>query len=638
MTYNYFFEISAILITVMILFDYRNKRIYLKRETRLFKIVTIVVAAECTTNLLSSMMIHHTESIPVVWNLLVATLFFVLQATMLFAIVVFSFVYMNSHLKWKSLELYIVTGMYLLNLGLSVTSPFTGFYFYFDEGKKYVQGYGSAVGFWFYIINILLCLAYVLYNKKHLLLKDMRVAVIVAALVGIGFIIQFAFRSLLMLDFSIALAVLYMYMTLENPNDSIDKLTLCGNGYVFRKLIDEKIEEKKVFSVLYMDIRKFRFVNYNYGIVCGDALLKKIASFLEQVFPSQQVFRIYDDLFAVIVDLPQESMHSYIQDIIERFELDREIQENVRICLNMMITVCEFPKCFQSNTELNKLRNNMLQYQKEMPDKKVLFSEESMYEECIRREHVEQILRNALQNNGLEVFYQPIINSSTDTVVSLEALARLHDEILGYIPPDEFISIAEKTGLIIELGFIVLEKVCQYIHEHLLSNPWNTINCVHVNISTLQCEYPHLYSRMMQMLDQYEVPPQMIQLELTESTMLYSPELLLKTMKTLYEKGIRFALDDYGTGYSNISYLIQFPFHEVKFDKTIVQSCFSNPEAELIIRNEFEILKQLHKPVVVEGIETEEQYAKMREYGIELFQGYYFSKPLPEEESIRYKR
>lgn len=636
MTYTYLFEISALVITIIVLYDYRNKNKYLKRETRMFKLVAIASAMEFFVNLLSSIMIEYTGKIPVLYNIIAATLFFVLQAAMLFSIVVFSFIYMNPHLKRKSPEMLLGASLFAANGILALTTPFTRFYFYFNESGQYMQGSGATLGYMFYLFNVLLCLGYVLYNKGHLLMKDMKVAGTVAIFVSIGFCIQFYMKTLLMLDFSVAMAILYMYMTLENPNDSMDKLTLCGNGYVFRHLIDERCDTGHTFSVIFLDIRKFSFINTTYGMETGDLLLQQVATFLEQSFPSQPVFRTHDDIFALLISRPQSQLGEYIRIIKNRFDSSWKTHGYATLTMDLLITVCEYPECFHSHAELIKLKSSMVTKQKNTLNQELLFSDKSMYDECIRRENVEHILQKALEQHTLQTYYQPIINSTTKTVESLEALSRLYDDSLGFIPPDEFISIAEANGLIIQLGFYVLENACRFIRDHLQNQPDHQIHCIHVNLSTLQCEYPHFSQKVQTIMDRYQIPAHMIQFELTESTMLHSPQRVLRTMNELHSYGILFALDDYGTGYSNISYLIQFPFHEIKFDKTIVQSCFENENAHLIMEHEFQTLTQLGKRIILEGIETRTQYEEMRKHNIFLFQGYYFSKPLPEDQCLEF--
>ncbi|MDD2973126.1 MAG: GGDEF domain-containing phosphodiesterase [Lachnospiraceae bacterium] len=636
MNYNYCFEIAAILIIGTVLFDYRSKMRIFRIDSKLFKWVIYVSIAEFITNLLFSLLIVRYEVVPVLVNVLICTLLLVLQASKIYALACFSFAYMNAGFSMKEWGFYVITFAYGVNLILSVTSPLTEFYFYFDEAGRYIQGYGSEWRYFFYLINVLLCLAYVLFNVRNLLKKDIKVALRVAVTIGAGVYIQYRFRSVLTIDIAVAIAILYLYLTLENPNDYQDRLTLCGNEYSFRIFMDQKCNQRRTFTVMFLNLKKFRYINNLYGVDMGDFILRKVALCLEGIFSRQIVFRIHNDLFAVVANGTQDSLQTEVDRLTRRFQKPWIFPDGRSTLMEPAIVLCEYPQFFGSHTELISLRTEMFQSLKDTHDHNVLYSESTLTDKCRRREAVEKLLKQALNEGRLQVYYQPIVNGNSGKVVALEALSRLQDDTLGFIPPDEFITIAESTGVIIQLGFYVLEEVCRFIRESLLTNPQNTVKCVQINLSSLQCAYPLLKIHIMEIIRKYEIPVEMIHMELTESTMLESPKMVRDSMDELIREGISFSLDDYGTGYSNISYLIQFPFDKIKFDKNMVWSYFEKEEAKIIMEKEFDILNTLHKKIVVEGIEQEEQYQEMKSKGITFFQGYYFSKALPKEECVQY--
>lgn len=350
------------------------------------------------------------------------------------------------------------------------------------------------------------------------------------------------------------------------------------------------------------------------------------------------VFRVHNDLFAVIMDESQDGMQVYVDTIQKRFRQPWILPSGKRCSVNPCIAVCEFPDYFGSHTELTKLQKSMMKSMKESHDTSVLFCDDKMAETCRRHEMVEQTLEHAMENHTLEVYYQPIMDQQMGDIVVLEALSRLTDQSLGVISPAEFIPIAETSGQIIRLGFYVMRQVCTFIEDKLLTNPNNHVTCIQVNLSMLQCAYDGLKESFQEIMEAHHIPTSMIQLELTESTMLESPDMVRKTMDELVDYGVLFALDDYGTGYSNISYLVQFPFEKIKFDKNMVWAYFEQENARKIMRNEFQLLMGLGKEIVVEGIETKEQYEEMKSQGIRFFQGYYFAKALPEQECLEFLR
>ncbi|SHK45435.1 GGDEF domain-containing phosphodiesterase [Hespellia stercorisuis] len=636
MIYNYFFEIAGIFILCIILFDFKNKMKIFKLDSRLFKLLLVISLLESCTDFISSLLLHHTEYVPLSLNVAVAVLFFFLQPAKIYAYCAFSFAYINPHFSSHSWEFRVITLAFLVNTLLGITSPLTNIYFYFDEQKRYWQGSGADWSYYFYFINIAFCLIYVLIHRKRLLIKDTKVAGWVAYIISCGVVIQFLHRSVLVIGLFFALSILYVYLTLENPNDYQDRLTLCANEYGFKIFIDDKCAQKKLFTVLFLDLNRFRYINSIYGIEMGDYLLQKVSAFLESIFPRQIVFRVHNDLFAVAVNEQQETLLPFVQIIINRFRSPWNLPNGKSAMLEPAISLCEYPQYFRTHTEMIQLQANMDRRIKESHDLIFMCSEDAIARRCRRRESVLKILKQALQNETLEIHYQPIIDNRTGTVASLEAISRLCDKELGNIPPDEFIAIAEENGAIIQLGFYVFEKACAFIERLGTDLPDSTVTCIHVNLSTLQFAYPDLTARFKKITEKYHVSPSMIHLELTESTMVESPFIVQNIMDALRAEGFSFSLDDYGTGYSNISYLIRFPFDEIKFDKNMVWSYFKQHDARLIMQNEFQLLHKLKKEIVVEGIETQEQYEEMQRQNIHLFQGYYFSQALDEENCFHY--
>ena len=265
----------------------------------------------------------------------------------------------------------------------------------------------------------------------------------------------------------------------------------------------------------------------------------------------------------------------------------------------------------------------------------VIETDAQMIEGYYRQNQIEMILERALRERSIQVYYQPIYSLKEKRIVSLEALARLFDGELGYIPPAEFIPIAEKNGDIIRIGEIVLEECCKFLSKHVLSNMSLGIRSIQINISVAQCMQQNLKEAILPILQKYHIPTSMIVLELTESTAINAPALMEHHMKELGDAGISFAMDDYGTGNANCSYLMRFPFQEVKMDRDMTLAYFNNETARIVIENEIRTMQKLGIPMVVEGVEKLEQSEEMERLGVEYIQGYYYGKPLPEMECLR---
>jgi EAL domain-containing protein (putative c-di-GMP-specific phosphodiesterase class I) len=214
----------------------------------------------------------------------------------------------------------------------------------------------------------------------------------------------------------------------------------------------------------------------------------------------------------------------------------------------------------------------------------------------------------------------------------MEALARLKVPGYGYVSPEEFILVAEQNGTILKVGILVLEEVCRFINEYDLRE--KGIEFIEVNLSVVQCMQERLYEEITGLLKKYKIPPDMINLEITESAEAYSEERLLRNMARLSLTDITFSLDDYGSGYSNINYLVDLPFSLVKIDKYIVWAAMKKVSSRRVLENTIAMFKDISLKVVTEGIEDKEMMNMVVDMGADYLQGYYFSKPVTKEKLI----
>jgi predicted signal transduction protein with EAL and GGDEF domain len=238
-----------------------------------------------------------------------------------------------------------------------------------------------------------------------------------------------------------------------------------------------------------------------------------------------------------------------------------------------------------------------------------------------KRKLVEQDLRETIENDRLSVLYQPVFNAGGDKIVGVEALARWHHPTRGFIPPSEFIPIAEHSGLIIDLGANVLRQAC------IDGMRWPGIS-VSVNVSPLQFRRLDFVSMVERILNETGFDPSRLELELTETTLLGNVESAEAAMRRLKALGVKFALDDFGTGYSSLLYLRRFPFDKLKIDRSFVLSIEKAADAAAIVHAVVSLGRGLGMKVTAEGVETAEQHLFLRAAGVHYMQGYRFSKPV----------
>ena len=217
---------------------------------------------------------------------------------------------------------------------------------------------------------------------------------------------------------------------------------------------------------------------------------------------------------------------------------------------------------------------------------------------------------------------------------SAEALVRIIDEEGKIVAPGAFIDVAEETGLILQLGEIVFDKTCQFIKRRKLGEIG--IEYIEVNLSVLQCEKKELAQIYKKIMDKYKLPPSYINLEITETASIQTKRTLLENMRVLIGQGVTFSLDNFGSGQANLNYIIDMPVEIVKLDLNMTRAYFQNDKAKLVVQATVDMVHEMGLRIVAEGVETEEQLNEMQRIGVDYIQGYYFSKPLPREEFLKF--
>lgn len=392
---------------------------------------------------------------------------------------------------------------------------------------------------------------------------------------------------------------------------------------------------KKEAAIITMDIRQFHHLNTVLGIRNCNLLLEEIAHFLYQLAGKTNVFQ-EGDTFSLIIEPPLKSK-DVIQKIEKRFSEEWSIHDN-HIMVDIVMVCERWPGEFQTVADFFDMQEYMFSSAKKAEKQSVLMADKEFLAAFDRRRQIEATIQKALHENHLEVRFQPIYSTKEKRIVSLEALAWLEDETIGVIPQEELISIAEKNGSILLVGEIVLEESCKFLAKRVLANTSLGIHSLQIHLSVVQCMKQNLKEAIFPVLEKYHVPPAMIMFEITEQTAIGAPALMLHHMRELEACGITFALSKYGSGNSNCSYLVRFPFKEVKIDKEIIWPYFENETVKIILENEIKTMKMLGIPIVAEGMETAEENEEMEQFDVEYMQGSYYGKPMAEKECLRYIR
>ncbi|WP_426107627.1 putative bifunctional diguanylate cyclase/phosphodiesterase [Massilia sp. TSP1-1-2] len=411
-----------------------------------------------------------------------------------------------------------------------------------------------------------------------------------------------------------------------------DVLTGLPNRAVLRDRLEQGIHrwlrQGHGAVVAFLNLDHFKNVNDAFGHSVGDQVLTSVGKVLQSsVRKNDTVARIGNDEFVLILEQIDESeLRILLQRLIDNIgQPIKALRQDITVSCS--VGYCRYPADGATADALLTAADTAMYRAKDLGRATVSCYEPAMQGAASERLTMESRLRLALAQNEFVLHYQPKVDLRTGKVVGLEALVRWQDPQLGLIPPVRFIPVAEETGLIVPLGDWILRTACEQ------AAAWQREGIAHmpvaVNLSARQFLQSDLVARVGQIVRETGIAPHLLELELTESLSMDSPEKSIAVLTALKEIGLTLTIDDFGTGYSNLSYLKRFPLDKLKLDQSFVRDMAQSSEALAIAQAIITLAHGLHLRVVAEGVETAEQLALLTLQGCDEMQGYFFSRPLP---------
>ncbi|HEY9887855.1 MAG TPA: EAL domain-containing protein [Candidatus Obscuribacterales bacterium] len=410
-------------------------------------------------------------------------------------------------------------------------------------------------------------------------------------------------------------------------------------GLVNRTVLMDRIEhalrraqrrEQTLIAILCLDIKRLKAVNDTFGYGAGDQLLVAVADRLTQILrPEDTLSRLGGDDFTLLI----EEVSSYSQIIaiaatihealVPPFILEgHDIHVDVNIGISLSNRTCQDAATLlrQADIAMNRAKSSFGEQYCVFEDSMKSDAEDSLY--------LEMALKKAIENQELFLEYQPIFLIRNQVVIGMESLVRWQHPEHGLMPPSQFIPLAEKTGLIIPLGWWVLEESCRQLKVWQQTLPNTHHLFVSVNMSSKQFTQKDVPGKIEQILHQVDLAPSNLKLEITEGVLIENSTSIVEILKAIRAMGIKLSIDDFGTGYSSLSYLHKFPFDTLKIDRSFLENADSDFEKLEILQAMVRLAWNLGLEVVAEGIETPKHFAQIKALRCESGQGYLFSKPL----------
>ncbi len=415
-----------------------------------------------------------------------------------------------------------------------------------------------------------------------------------------------------------------------------DTLTGLPNRSYFQANQMRLVKSEIPHALLVFDLDNFKKVNDSMGHEAGDILLCKVAERIRSVGRSNDtVYRLGGDEFSIIVENTNDihTITSIAKKILKIIAEPLKLR-NQEIVLFSSIGIVLYPEDGANPHELLKNADTAMYHAKNAGGNRYQFFNDSMNKKAVKRLQIENLIRHGLKEDYFSVFYQPKIEISTGKVAGMEALVRFETPSKGIISPVVFIPVSEETGQIIDIGEIVLRKACHATKKWVDTGLFD--GRIAVNLSAVQFTQPNLVGMIADILKESRLPAKYLELEITEGTVMDSPQAAIETMLQIRAMGIHLSLDDFGTGYSSLAYLKKFPLNTLKIDKAFIDDIESSEQGRNMVATIVTIAHNLGLQVVAEGVETNQQLSFLSGLRCEQLQGYLYSKPLPEKDFRSY--
>ncbi|MEJ8554125.1 putative bifunctional diguanylate cyclase/phosphodiesterase [Tepidibacter sp. Z1-5] len=410
-----------------------------------------------------------------------------------------------------------------------------------------------------------------------------------------------------------------------------DSLTELPNRRDIEKNIQKALSNDKRFAILFVDLDKFKFINDSLGHSHGDDILKKVARRIkENIREEDYLARSGGDEFLIILnDIENENEIAQIsKNIVRRFRKPFEL-EDTTVHITCSIGICLYPKDGDNMETLMKNADIAMHKTKEKQGNDYQFYNDNMHSHIKNKFDIAESLIIGIQKDEFVLHYQPKVDIITNQIIGVEALVRWNHTKKGMIYPNDFISIAEETGFIKTLDKHILKLACLQIRKWIYKGK-NPIN-ISVNISPKLLHEESFIPYLEDVFESTKIDPKYISIEIIETAAMEDKEYVYNVLNKLRSKGIKILLDDFGKGYSSLSYLKDLPIDKVKIDKLFVDEiCFNNVN-RTIMKAIIDMSKALNLKVLAEGVETVDQLNLLEELDCQSYQGYLYSKPVPVE-------
>ena len=631
MMYNADFLIAAVVILLLVLRNFLDQKRAEDLNSRVFLFFAVIGILDVIAELVSNYYITSGDGDFGLAAVVTTTIFYLFQALLPYTLLCYIMTLHDN--KLISVKKMLLAGLAtILLVSIVLTNPFTEKLFYFDISAGYVEGPWYRLMYYSALFHLAVILILVISWRKEFGPQKTKVILDILILCGCGVVIQLLYYPLLMTGFGMSLGILALFLTINNPNANRDSLTGVYNHLYLTRRSDELIAAGKSFHIITIYLYQLKHINKVAGVEGGDYILQLTAKKLEELCGSR-VFRITGKRFLVLAMSLQEYEY-YITQIKKRFETDMQLDaDSSKPAMPVILSGIVYGQKLGTSGLMLEYAEYLESLSMQNGVIEVIQDDQQTMDGFLYNKKVEQYLHTAIAQDLFEVYYQPVYSTEKNDFVTLEALSRLHHPELGWIAPDVFIQIAEKNHMIEQITDLQFKRVCMFINEHrdLMKKLFN----IKVNLSSLDLMRSDCSSHFIRMMDDMDIHHDWIQFEITETVATEYNAGLEMVIDGFMAAGVRLCLDDFGSGYANLNTVMRLPFSAIKIDRTLLFDICNDKKRAMFYQSIVETFHRMGYSIVSEGVETEEEMSLLSSWGVDMIQGYYFSRPLPVDELLK---
>ena len=628
---NIHIQCCGLVVLLFLLFFYvRQKRVGLFSERYYIKVLLISLGS-LVLDILSVVAIAYEEHLPTMILHLICKLYLVSLVWLGYS----AFGYVIADLFTEKKYTVLIRAAIAVGVFATILVLFAPIHIYHGSSAVYTYGWSDYLTYFFGLMFIIAATVCAIRFKKLILPRRRMVVYIWLGAWLVASLVQLLNPALLLVGFATSIGMMAIYLGLENPESNIDRALGCFHAHALAAYMEQIFSQKQNISMLLISIMPFQPSSITEDDI--NESIRHIVQYLDR-FPEAKVFKnLEKELVVLCPDMTK--LATVFQSLQDQFYQDQFYHPEegegrlYKFPYTLFMLIPE-SNMFCNMDEVMQLIQQEKVSRRSVNSSYVCYANQDFLDQIRKKEQVKAEIIRALDEDRVMVFLQPIYSIKEKKIVSAEALARIQCKDGTYLPPGEFIPVAEECGLIGHLGERIFEKTCAFLRD---SNVIDLgIHYIEVNLSVVQCEQRNLAERYIRIMAEYGISPDRINLEITETASVQTKQIMLENMEKLIEHGVSFSLDDFGNGQSNLDYIIDMPVSLMKLDMNMVKQYFEDLKARFVVQAAIRMAHDMDLFLVAEGVETETQLVEMGAQGVDFIQGYYFSKPIPSYAFIDY--